>query len=54
MNTIVGKYVEEFGLKPENTLIYACGHPGMIEDVKVLAKEIGFDFQEERFWKEDD
>ena len=54
VNTIVGKYVQEFGLEPENTLIYACGHPGMIEDVKVLAAEIGFDFQEERFWKEDD
>ena len=54
VNTVVGKYVGEFGLKPENTLIYACGHPGMIEDVKVHAAETGFDFQEERFWKEDD
>ena len=54
VNTIVGKYVQEFGLKHENTLIYACGHPGMIEDVKMHASEIGFDFQEERFWKEDD
>ncbi len=54
VNTVVGKYVQEFGLEPENTLIYACGHPGMIEDVKIHATETGFDFQEERFWKEDD
>ena len=54
VNTVVGKYVGEFDLEPENTLIYACGHPGMIEDVKIHATETGFDFQEERFWKEDD
>jgi NAD(P)H-flavin reductase len=46
------KYVEQFGLSPETTLVYACGHPGMIEDVKVRGARLGFTVQEERFWVE--
>ena len=49
-NAVVGKYLEEFGVDPADTLIYACGHPGMIEDVGVEAKEKGFAFIEEKFW----
>ena len=54
VNDVLKRYVEEFGLESKDTLIYACGHPGMIKDVKLQAAEKGFDFQEERFWKEDD
>ena len=53
VNTIVERYVERFGLAPEDTLIYACGHPGMIEDVKERMLPKGFAVEEERFWKED-
>ncbi len=53
VNLVVEKYVEEFGLSPEDTLIYACGHPGMIEDVKERMAPKGFQIEEERFWKED-
>ena len=53
VNAIVEKYVEEFGLTAEDTLIYACGHPGMIEDVKEQFLPKGFKVEEERFWKED-
>ena len=53
VNEIVGKYVEIFALDAENTLIYACGHPGMIEDVKEKWIPKGFKVEEERFWKED-
>ena len=53
MNEIVGKYIENFELDAENTLIYACGHPGMIEDVKEKWVPNGFKVDEERFWKED-
>lgn len=52
VNTLLGKYVEQFDLKPEHTLIYACGHPGMIEDVKVWGAADGFTVHEERFWKD--
>jgi NAD(P)H-flavin reductase len=53
VNLIVEPYVEKFGLAPEDTLIYACGHPGMIEDIKERMKPKGFQVDEERFWKQD-
>ena len=40
-----------YGLKAEDTLVYACGHPGMIEDVKAQMATKSFPFEEERFWK---
>ena len=52
VNTIVGKYIQAFGLDKESTLIYACGHPGMIEDVKAQFLPEGFRVKEERFWKQ--
>ena len=52
-NAIVEAQVERLGLKQEDTLIYACGHPGMIEDVKARMLPKGYAVDEERFWKED-
>ena len=52
VNLVVERYIGEFGLSPEDTLIYACGHPGMIEDVKERMGPKGFQVKEERFWKE--
>lgn len=49
-NAIVGKYLKQFNVDPATTLIYACGHPGMIEDVRVEATDKGFAFTEEKFW----
>ena len=53
VNAIVEDYAERFGLAPEDTLVYACGHPGMIEDVKDRMIPRGYAVEEERFWKED-
>jgi hypothetical protein len=33
-------------------MIYACGHPGMIASAKEKAGLAGWNFIEERFWKE--
>ena len=52
VNLKVESYVERFGLTPEDTVVYACGHPGMIEDVKERMIPRGFRVEEERFWKE--
>ena len=52
VNTIMEKYIDRLKLEPETTLVYACGHPGMIEDVKERLKPKGFKVKEERFWKE--
>ena len=53
VNALVDKYVGKLSLDPEATLVYACGHPGMIEDVKArLQMQRGFKVTEERFWKQ--
>jgi NAD(P)H-flavin reductase len=54
VNSIVQKSVDKFGLKPDDTMIYACGHPDMIEDVKDQFGPKGFKVEEERFWKQDE
>lgn len=53
VNNIVEKYVDLWDLSTDDTLIYACGHPGMIEDVKDRFIPKGFTVEEERFWKDD-
>lgn len=53
VHTIVQRYVTDWGLAPADTCIYACGHPGMIEDLRGRYAGTGFEFEEERFWKED-
>lgn len=52
VNTLVEKYIERFHLDTASTLVYACGHPGMIEDVKERLIPKGFKVTEERFWKQ--
>ena len=52
VNTIVEEYVDRFALEPQETLIYACGHPGMIEDVKERLAPRGFKVKEERYWRQ--
>ncbi len=53
VNMIVEAYAERAGLTPEDTIVYACGHPGMIEDVKDRMIPRGYKVEEERFWKDD-
>lgn len=49
VNTIVEKYIERFGLRPEDTLVYACGHSGMIEDVKARLAPGSWRVKEEHY-----
>ena len=53
VNGLVQKYVKNWNLTPQDTIIYACGHPGMIEDIKDKMIPEGFEVKEERFWKDD-
>ncbi len=53
VNNIVEAYAEKSGLTPADTIVYACGHPGMIEDVKDRMIPKGYRVEEERFWKDD-
>ncbi len=52
VNAIAQEYLEKFNLPKDDTLVYACGHPGMIEDMKEKLLPQGWRFKEERFWKE--
>ena len=52
VNTLVEKYLKEFDLPKHDTMVYTCGHPGMIADVRERVTPEGWQFKEERFWKE--
>ena len=52
VNTLVEKYLKEFDLPKDDTMVYTCGHPGMIADVREQVTPQGWLFKEERFWKE--
>jgi len=51
VHTLVEHYVREWALEPAETCLYACGHPGMIEDLRTRYTGTGYTFEEERFWK---
>ncbi len=52
LNNIVADLLEKFDLDRSQTLIYACGHPGMIETSREIVTAAGWRWTEERFWKE--
>ena len=52
VNNIFQEYLDKFDLPQDDTMVYACGHPGMIASVKEQAVPAGWNFIEERFWKE--
>ena len=54
VNAIAERLAAQWGMTPSDTIVYACGHPGMIESIKEQFEPKGYKFEEERFWKEDD
>ena len=52
VNNIVEEWMERWGLGQDDVLVYACGHPGMIEDLKERLEPKGYRVKEERFWKQ--
>jgi ferredoxin--NADP+ reductase len=52
VNAVVEEYLEKFDPPKHDTLVYACGHPGMIAAVKEKVVPAGWQFIEERFWKQ--
>ena len=45
VDDLIRKYTDMWNLAPENTKVYLCGHPGMIENVHGIVKRHG--------WQED-
>ena len=54
VNNLVEEHLDAWGLKKEETLVYTCGNPGMIEDVRERLLSKAWNVKEERFWKEDE
>ena len=54
VNLLVEEYLAKWSLPKDDTIIYLCGNPGMIEDVKERLGPKGWNVIEERFWKEDE
>ena len=54
VNTLVEEYLAKWSLPKDDTVVYLCGNPGMIEDVQARLKPKGWNFIEERFWKEEE
>jgi len=53
VETKIEKYVEQWGLHPDDTTAYACGHPGMIKNAKAILTNLGFPkekLREEQYW----
>ncbi len=52
VNTIAENYINQKQFNIDNTIVYACGNPDMIIDIKEkLGQNKGFKVLEERFWK---
>jgi ferredoxin--NADP+ reductase len=50
---ILRKYLDQGGMKPDDTVAYLCGHPGMIENAKGILLRAGFardDLRVEVYW----
>ena len=54
VNLLVEEYLAKWSLPKDDTMIYLCGNPGMIEDVKERLGPKGWNVIEERFWKEEE
>lgn len=50
---VLRKYADELGVSPEDTTVYLCGHPGMIENARAIMVRRGFGrhlIHEEQYW----
>ena len=52
VNALVADYVARKKVKLADTLVYACGHPAMVDTMREWSATAGVEFSEERFWKE--
>lgn len=42
VDALVDKYIDQFGLSPDSTVLYACGHPSMVDIVEARFEPRGF------------
>lgn len=46
---IIDQYLNQFGLDNRSTMIYACGNPGMVDEVEQRYRPQGFEIKTERY-----
>ena len=54
VDDLIRKYTDMWNLAPENSKVYLCGHPGMIENVNGIVKRHGWQedsIKEEAFFR---
>ncbi len=50
VNSLIEEYLDRWHLRREDTLVYLCGHPGMIDDASARLIPRGWSVVAERFW----
>ena len=50
INLLVEEYLHRWRLPKEDTLVYLCGNPGMIQDATVRLTPQGWSVVSEQFW----
>lgn len=51
VNLIVEELLAEFNIEPQNTLVYLCGNPGMIDDLETKLTSRGYLITAETYYK---
>lgn len=49
VDAIVDKYLSQFGLDKSSAVVYACGNPGMVDEVERRYRPQGFEIKTERY-----
>ncbi|ROT98141.1 hypothetical protein EB809_15005 [Marinobacter sp. R17] len=49
VDSLAEDYIREAGLHPEDTLVYLCGHSGMIDALTPRCREMGFEVRTESY-----
>ena len=51
INSLIEEYLDRWKLPQNDTVVYLCGNPGMIDDAKQRIVPKGWSVAEERFWR---
>jgi ferredoxin--NADP+ reductase len=51
INLLIEQYLERWALPKDDTLVYLCGNPGMIQDATARVSRGGWSVVSERFWR---
>jgi ferredoxin--NADP+ reductase len=51
INTLVEEYLERWQLLKQDTLVYLCGNPGMIDDASARLTPAGWRVAAEQYWR---